>query len=300
MILSAPSDAAVEPGYSYGILVLPVNGVTGRLFGHKRDAPGLVVTWVDPDGPSAGTLQVGDRIIEVDGTPVGERRRGKPPALGAKRSAKLLRNGEEREVSVAGERWPMKVTFVPIPVQVPNAFAVEGTVAVTTGLLDLLDSDDEVAVVVGHELGHIILHHVEPKVTPGSVLKGVVGVGVLLPAEIVLPGTGQAPRRSDPGSGEPLQPRSGARRRSLGRAPRPRRRLRPGGGDQAHRPSWRRKLRSGPVAVLQTSTPPTRNDARSCARRSSACDRPRRFPPVTLLLRGIRGVACLFSFPIRE
>jgi Zn-dependent protease with chaperone function len=101
-----------------------------------------------------------------------------------------VRDGEEREVSVAAERWPRQVVFVPVPYDVPNAFALEDTVAVTTGLLDLLD-DDEVAVVVGHVLGHIILGHVVPKVTPGRVLKGVVGVGVLLPAEIVIPGSGQ-------------------------------------------------------------------------------------------------------------
>lgn len=36
-----------------------------------------------------------------------------------------------------------------------------------------------------------ILGHVEDKVTAGSVLKGIVGVGVLLPANIILPGSGQ-------------------------------------------------------------------------------------------------------------
>ena len=192
VILSAPAAAAAEPGYSYGMLVLPIGRATGRLFGHARDDSGLVVAWVDPDGPSAGVLEVGDRIVEVDGIPVGERRRGNVPAVGEKRTAKVLRDGDEREVAVTPERWPRQVAFLPIPIREPNAFAVEGTVAVTTGLLDLLESDDEVAVVVGHELGHIILGHVEQKVTAGSVVKGVVGVGVLLPAEIVLPGTGEA------------------------------------------------------------------------------------------------------------
>jgi predicted Zn-dependent protease len=47
------------------------------------------------------------------------------------------------------------------------------------------------AVALGHELAHITLGHVERRVTPGSVLKGIVGVGVLLPAEIAVPGAGQ-------------------------------------------------------------------------------------------------------------
>jgi hypothetical protein len=190
VMLQVPTEEGDDPGHSYGMLVLPIDRVTGRLFNQQRDASGVVVVWVDPDGPSAGALEVGDRIVEVDGNPVGERRRS-PPIPGTVRTAKLFRGGEEREVSVAAERWPRQVTFVPVPLDVPNAFAVEGAVAVTTGLLDLLDSDDEVAVVVGHELGHIILRHVERKVTAGGVLKGVVGVGVLLPAEIVLPGSGQ-------------------------------------------------------------------------------------------------------------
>jgi Peptidase family M48 len=191
VMLSVPTEPGAKPGHSYGMLVLPVDRVTGRLFGHEPDASGVIVVWVDPDGPSSGTLEVGDRIVEVDGAPVGQRPRTGPPAPGTVRTAKLIRGGEELEVSVAAERWPRQVTFVPVPFEVPNAFAVEGTVAVTTGLLHLLENDDEVAVVVGHELGHIILHHVEPKVTAGRVLKGVVGVSVLLPAEIVLPGSGQ-------------------------------------------------------------------------------------------------------------
>jgi hypothetical protein len=191
VMLAVPAEDGVEPGHSYGMLVLPIDRVTARLFHQEQGASGVVVVWVDPDGPSAGALEVGDRIVEVDGTPVEERRRARPPAVGTVRSARLFRDGREREVSVTAERWPRRVTFVPVPYEVPNAFAVEGAVAVTTGLLDMLASDDEIAAVVGHELGHIILRHVERKVTPGGVLKGVVGVGVLLPAEVVLPGSGQ-------------------------------------------------------------------------------------------------------------
>lgn len=192
LMLSLPEDAPGrgQPGHSYGMLVLPVHPVSARLFGHYRDTSGALVAWVDPDGPAAGALEAGDRIIEVDGRPVGERRRAAPPQDGRRR-VKLIRRGQEREATVFPERWPRQVTFVPVAYDEPNAFAMEGTVGITTGLLHLLETDDQVAVVLGHELGHILLGHVEPKVTPGTVLKGVVGIGVLLPAEIVLPGSGQ-------------------------------------------------------------------------------------------------------------
>jgi predicted Zn-dependent protease len=68
-----------------------------------------------------------------------------------------------------------------------NAGATFGQVAVTSGMLDFIDSDDEMAVVLGHELAHI---------TEGHVMKGAVSGLALNVLAIVLesrvPGAGQA------------------------------------------------------------------------------------------------------------
>ena len=68
-----------------------------------------------------------------------------------------------------------------------NAGATFGQVAVTSGMLDFIETDDEMAVVLGHELAHI---------TEGHVMKGAVSGLALNVMAIVLesrvPGAGQA------------------------------------------------------------------------------------------------------------
>jgi predicted Zn-dependent protease len=42
----------------------------------------------------------------------------------------------------------------------PNAFVLPGGhVGVTTGLLKIVDNDDQLAAVIGHEAGHVVAHH---------------------------------------------------------------------------------------------------------------------------------------------
>jgi predicted Zn-dependent protease len=68
-----------------------------------------------------------------------------------------------------------------------NAGATFGQVAVTSGMLDFIQSDDEMAVILGHELAHI---------TEGHVVKGAISGLALNVLAIVLesrvPGAGQA------------------------------------------------------------------------------------------------------------
>jgi metalloendopeptidase OMA1, mitochondrial len=83
---------------------------------------------------------------------------------------------------------PPRVQFVVIPGDPSvNAGATFGQVAVTAGMLKFVESDDELAVVLGHELAHV---------TEGHVTKGVIGglaLNVLaIIADVKAPGAGQA------------------------------------------------------------------------------------------------------------
>lgn len=57
------------------------------------------------------------------------------------------------------------ITILPLATRIPNAFAVPGgNVFVTRGLLELTQWErDEIAFVVGHEIGHIVLKHASMK-----------------------------------------------------------------------------------------------------------------------------------------
>lgn len=59
-----------------------------------------------------------------------------------------------------------------------NAFALPGgKVGVYSGLLDLADSDAELAVVMGHEIGHVTARHGAERMSQG-IVTGLIGVGV--------------------------------------------------------------------------------------------------------------------------
>jgi predicted Zn-dependent protease len=62
----------------------------------------------------------------------------------------------------------------------PNAFVLPGGhVGVTSGLLELVDNDDELAAVIGHEAGHVVAHHAaerQSQTVASSLVLGVLGV----------------------------------------------------------------------------------------------------------------------------
>jgi Peptidase family M48/PDZ domain len=191
VLLAMPAPpAGSPPGEFYGGLWPRTSAISAHLLGHAPDADGRVVAWVHPEGPGAGQLRPGDCITAINGMPVATFDSSGKEWSGPM-TLTVERGGEGRDVTVQPEAWPRQVIFVAVVDDTPNAGAVDHGVAVTTSLLDLVPSDDALAWIIGHELAHIALGHTEHAVTAGTVLKGIVTVGVLLPAQIVVPGSGQ-------------------------------------------------------------------------------------------------------------
>jgi hypothetical protein len=71
---------------------------------------------------------------------------------------RVLRSGRETEVTLGSAPGCYGRIRLARSTQV-NAFATGRTVVMTTAMLAFLKSDDELAVVLGHELAHDILHH---------------------------------------------------------------------------------------------------------------------------------------------
>jgi Zn-dependent protease with chaperone function len=78
------------------------------------------------------------------------------------------------------KRADIQYKFIILNTPEINAFALPGGfVHVNTGLLNFVDSDDELAGTIGHEMGHVELHHVtkqENQSTIMSILLGVLSV----------------------------------------------------------------------------------------------------------------------------
>lgn len=120
---------------------------------------------VDPTGP-AGDLdvQVGDQVLAVGADEI--RRSGDYYKRTSKRDLafpvrlRLLRGGEEHEVTLGESRRP-RGTEVLVSGDHRNVFAWtdRDQVTVSMGMVAFLEDDGELAVVLGHEIGHLFKGH---------------------------------------------------------------------------------------------------------------------------------------------
>jgi predicted Zn-dependent protease len=91
---------------------------------------------------------------------------GPPQRLVAAMGARLLEalralESESAAVLGAAPRWTAHpFRFGVLNSEIVNAFALpDGSIYVTRGLLDVLPGEDQVAAVLAHEIGHVVLRH---------------------------------------------------------------------------------------------------------------------------------------------
>ena len=88
------------------------------------------------------------------------------------------RVGRRIVAAVAEEMPEAEWEFVVFDDPAVNAFAMPGgKIGVFTGLLELAESDDELAAVIGHEIGHVQMQHSNQRMSAELIRAGV-GVGV--------------------------------------------------------------------------------------------------------------------------
>lgn len=133
--------------------------------------PGIEVLIITPDSPAekAG-LQVGDRIIRLGDWRVPTRQGAYD--LFSRRLDDMLRNGEA-PVSLRIQRGAefLTVTLTPVracdyPTLIQdnssiNAFTDGEKIVVYRGMMRFIRDDDELAMVISHELAHVVLAHVD-------------------------------------------------------------------------------------------------------------------------------------------
>lgn len=89
----------------------------------------------------------------------------------AEKNARVQRVGKRIAAAVGdalpGANWEFVVFYGPTTV---NAFALPGgKVGVYSGLLDLVESDDEIAIVMGHEIAHVTSRHGAERMSLGFI-----------------------------------------------------------------------------------------------------------------------------------
>lgn len=172
----SPEEAAGHaPGYSLGVVTLPASPATSQAFRHRPSAHGHIVGFVDPAGASAGHLVAGDLITSLAPCP---ETAGTPDQLRCS-LVQFERHGEPLGTRIEMHRWPLDLSLLLLAVAEQNAFAIQLTfatdrdtkttvdlIAVTLPLLAMRPSDDTLAFILGHEIGHLLLRHLEQ---PGPV-----------------------------------------------------------------------------------------------------------------------------------
>jgi len=109
-------------------------------------------------------LKKGDKIVEVDGKPISSfesfaKAMEKPWKTGRLSIKLIRRSGEEVSFSLEGKP-ACDYRAAVIERDLINAYADGKNVFVTTGLIRFAQSDDELAIVLGHEFAHNALGHV--------------------------------------------------------------------------------------------------------------------------------------------
>src|SRR5438552_11805408 len=101
-----------------------------------------------------------------------------------------------RRLAARSPRRDVSYTFAVVDMAEPNAFALPGgEIFVSRGLLVLANSEDELAGVLGHEIGHVAARHAARRVTRAAPLAlvtalGAGGTGLVRPAAGGLLGSG--------------------------------------------------------------------------------------------------------------
>jgi hypothetical protein len=120
---------------------------------------------VDPLGPGADAgIQSGDEVVAFQKTRVASSKAfykavSRTDATRAI-TIEVLRRGERMTFELAPAYRPRDLThFVVTDRDFVNAFADRKAVVLTAGMLEFLKGADELAVVLGHEIGHIVRGH---------------------------------------------------------------------------------------------------------------------------------------------
>ncbi|QYM80593.1 M48 family metallopeptidase [Horticoccus luteus] len=96
----------------------------------------------------------------------------------AKMNERVKRVGERIAAAVGSEMPNAQWEFVVFDSPEVNAFALPGgKVGVYSGLLKLATTDDELAIVMGHEIGHVVARHGAERMSEQMVIDGLGALG---------------------------------------------------------------------------------------------------------------------------
>jgi hypothetical protein len=161
---------------------LAVKQVATRVWGLPEHGTAVTQVFGGGSAERAG-LAKGDMLLAINGEDIAtgttDRHLQATWQTGAPLALKVLRGGEEKEIVIRPERH-CKTPLGIVRSDTVNAWAKDGAIYVTTGLLGFARTDEELALILGHEMAHLILGHLDKQNRNafwGALLGGLFGVG---------------------------------------------------------------------------------------------------------------------------
>ena len=148
--------------YNYsGLLVADLDGDLASLFNRQRKN-GVVVYGVVKNSPAFGKFQAGDVILRINHQVISDvldyYRILAQNKINTWRLT-IERKGQKLSLKLKLLKVGYPLHFSVVASQSVNAAASGNLVIVTYGLLNFVRNDDELAVVIGHEIAHIVRGH---------------------------------------------------------------------------------------------------------------------------------------------
>lgn len=195
---------------SYPFLGIKAAKITKAL-ARAYDLPGVdgvaVVTVVKDSPAERAGLQVGDVIVRIDDRKISDlssfqyatssTRLKDQASLGIA----VNRRGQDMVFTCEPEIVWRKIVFDMIDQQEVNAGAGSDIIMATYGLMKFAESDDEIAVILGHELAHITKGHIT-KSMGVEMLVGIAAIGIGIISDQLAPGSGTDVIRAASGVGQ--------------------------------------------------------------------------------------------------
>jgi Zn-dependent protease with chaperone function len=156
-----------QPNKSYGytgILATSLDKYMAKIFNRRQDEGAVIVYGLVEASPAqAAGIQVGDIIARINDRKVTVYNYGsliKSLKSRVPYWIEVERDGGFRRFRIYPESIPYYIDFLVVDSQEVNAVAFAGGVALTYGLLNFVENDDELGIVVGHELAHLMKGHI--------------------------------------------------------------------------------------------------------------------------------------------
>lgn len=207
LITNLPEEDRRKDYPFLGIKVAKINKTIGQAYNLPVEKGIVIIAVIENSPAEKADLQVGDVILRI-----GDKRVKTIDSFQSATSSTRLKDKENIEIEVNryGENKvvlcgvgvvPRKIAFDMIDRQEINAGAGSNLILVTYGLMKFAESDDEIAVVIGHELAHIARGHVS-KAMGMEMFAGLAALGVGILSEHLSPGSGTDVIRAASGVGQ--------------------------------------------------------------------------------------------------